>query len=303
MLVHLNGRLVDAKEAKISVFDRGFLFGDGVYEGLRTTESHAGPIVIGAEHHTRRLGDGLAEARIMGFDPAMLVPLVRELVAANGLVEAFIYWQVTRGTPSGDAGPARPRIARGGFPPTVVGFATPVAAIKDCRTPDVRRIALRPDTRWMRGHLKSISLLGGVLAAYEADEAGAEDAVMVRDGLVTEGTATNLFACIDGRLVTPSLESAPMLAGVTRRLILQADPAIEERAVKVEELHRATELMLVGTKTMVSAVSHIDGRPVSAASAPGPVAHRLLEILHRGIRADLDAQAGAIGASKGSASV
>lgn len=98
VLIHLNGQLVDSSRASVSVFDRGFLFGDGVYEGIRTTADAAGrPRVIGLGHHVARMRDGLAESRIAGFDPERLAPLTDELVRANGLVESFIYWQVTRG--------------------------------------------------------------------------------------------------------------------------------------------------------------------------------------------------------------
>lgn len=296
MIVHFNSRLVPAHEAHVSVFDRGFLFGDGVYEGLRSTVAPDGsPRVIGLDLHVERLHAGLREARIGGFDASRLGPLTLELLEANALTEAFIYWQITRGTPPGDAGPARPRVPRGTLPPTVVGFATPVTPVAQCLAPELRRVALCTDTRWTRGHLKSISLLGGVLAALEADERGADDAIMERGGLVTEGTATNVFLLSRGRLVTPSLESAPMLAGVTRAMILRADPSIEQRPVRVEELRGAQEVMIVGTKTMVASVVSIDGRPVgtipAGPSAPAPGAMRLLETLRRAIADDVREQA------------
>lgn len=292
MIVHLNGALVEAAEAKVSIFDRGFLFGDGVYEGLRSVPGPDGaPVIIGSRLHEQRMREGLAEARITGFDPAALGTLTAELVRANSLPDAFVYWQVSRGTPPGAAGPDRPRVPTSRFPPTVVGFATPVPPLSECARPATKRVALRPDTRWQRGRLKSISLLGGVLAAMEAAELDAEDALMVRDGLVTEGTATNVFISTGGRIVTPSLESAPMLAGVTRQLILGEDPSIEERAVRVEELRGVQEIMLVGTKTMVSSVVLLDGRPVGDAAdrgfGPGPASQRLLDILLRAIEHDI----------------
>lgn len=292
MLVHLNGQLVEHTRATVSIFDRGFLFGDGVYEGLRSTSNAQGePVVIGLAHHAQRMRASLAEARITGFDTAALAPLTDELLRANNLVEAFIYWQVTRGTPPGDQGLARARVTKQNMAPTVVGFATAVPAVRDCKVPETRRVALRPDTRWSRGHLKSISLLGGVLAAFEADEQGDEDAIMVRDGLITEGTATNVFLYADNHYITPSLESAPMLAGVTRRLLLDECPGIEERPVTPAELFAAEEVMLVGTKTMVASVVAFDGRPVGAAPmrnlAPGPQSQRLLNLLVSAIERDV----------------
>lgn len=284
MQVHLNGKLIPHHQATVSIFDRGFLFGDGVYEGLRSSRG----VVIGLARHVERMRNGLEEARIKGFDPASLGPLTEQLLAANNLSDAFIYWQVTRGCPLDDEGPARARTTRSQLTPTVLAFATPVAGMDDCRTPEVRRVATRPDTRWTRGHLKSISLLGGVLAAFEADEAGADDAILVRDGLVTEGTATNVFAVIGGRVVTPSLDSAPMLNGVTRAMILDAEPGFEQRPVTLEELQSAEEIMLVGTKTMVAGVSTLDGKPVGKpGSAPGPRTRAMLETLVRQVNRDV----------------
>ncbi|MDX2114677.1 MAG: aminotransferase class IV [Planctomycetota bacterium] len=291
MRVHFNGSLVEADEARVSVFDRGFLFGDGVYEGLRTTAGRDGvPRVIGLWHHEQRLAEGLRECRLSGFDAASLGPLTEELVRGSGLVEAFVYWQITRGTPAGAAGPERPRVPRGPIRPTVLGYATAVRPVAQCTEPEVKRVALRPDTRWLRGHVKSISLLGGVLAAFEADELGCDDAVMVRDGLVTEGTATNVFLH-DGRsFVTPSLESAPMLAGVTRRLLVDhgvGGAAVVERPVREAELRAAPEVMLVGTKTMVASVVSIDGAAVGD-GRPGPRARELLAALVEAVGRDVN---------------
>jgi D-alanine transaminase len=287
VLVHLNGQLVAPERATVSIFDRGFLFGDGVYEGLRTTAGPSGaPVIIGDTEHEERFAAGLREARIP-FDAARITGLTDELVRANGLVESFIYWQVTRGTPSGAAGPARPRVASRDTQPTVVGFATPVPAVSSYVTPELKRAAIRPDTRWLRGRLKSISLLGGVLAAYEADEQGADDAIMVRGGIATEGTATNLFLSIGGRIVTPSLDSAPMLAGVTRRLLIERDPSIVQRPVSEAELRAADEVMLVGTKTMVVSITHLDGKQVGNGAHPGPAARVLLRTLVEAVRDDV----------------
>jgi D-alanine transaminase len=275
-LVHLNGQLVPREKACVSVFDRGFLFGDGVYEGLRTTRGR----VIGLRHHVERMNAGLREARIHGFDAAALQTLTTQLIDALGLSDAAVYWQVSRGVPPAGA-PLRARVPHPDSVPTVFGYAVAAKAITEYVKPELRRLALRPDTRWTRGHLKSISLLGGVLAAIEADEQGCDDAVMFKDGIVTEGTATNVFIASGGRLATPSLESAPMLAGATRALILEQDPSIEVRPVTVEELHAADEIMLTGTYTMVSAGSTLDGRVIGkpGAVSPGPMACRLLKTL------------------------
>lgn len=272
MLVHLNGSLIPAEEASVSVFDRGFLFGDGVYEGLRATRGH----IIGLEHHIARLRQGLEETRIEGFDARDLESISRALLDAEGLDSAFIYLQVTRGTPSDGA--ARPRVPDPATPPTVFAFASPLAPVDELEMPTGKRAALRPDTRWTRGHLKSTSLLGGVLAALEAQEADSEDAIMHRGELVTEGTATNVFAVVGDTIVTPSTGSAPMLHGVTRRLILDAMPEIVERPVSVQEIREAREIMLVGTRTMVAPITMLDGTPVGD-GAVGPAARAMHDAL------------------------
>lgn len=287
MLVHLNGALIPADQARVSVFDRGFVFGDGVYEGLRTTPGAGGePTVIGLAHHVERMRAGVEEARLRGFDAATLGSLTRELVRANGLTDAAVYWQVTRGTPPTGA-PLRSRLPYPGSVPTVFGYAVPAKPVSAYTEPEVRRLCTRPDTRWARGHLKSISLLGGVIAAIEADERGDEDAVFIRDGLVTEGTATNVFIAKGGRLATPALDSAPMLAGVTRALILEADPSIEVRPVTERELRDADEVMLTGTYTMVSSGSTLDGRAIGGGGAPGTMSRRLLATLRCAIDRDV----------------
>lgn len=255
--------------------------GDGIYEGLRATRGR----VIAMDRHAERMRAGLKESRIAGFEPEAMAALTSELLSANGMDEAFVYWQVTRGAPE-PTPPFRTRIPPAGMTPTVFAFAAPVEPVSSWTRPSVKKASVRPDTRWRRGHLKSISLMGGVLAAIEAHEFGDDDAILVRDGLVTEGVSTNVFLSIDGRLVTPDLESAPMLAGVTRAMILDEDPSIEVRTVTEDELRRADEVMLAGTLTMIASVSTLCGKPIGRQPAPGPASRSLLETLLRAIRND-----------------
>lgn len=271
MIVHLNGDLVPAEQARVSPFDRGFLFGDGVYEGLRAFGGH----VFAMREHLERLSAGLEECRMDGFDPATLPGLCDDLLRANDLKDAFLYWQITRGAPEL---PVRARIP-GPMAPTVFGFASPTPAVDRSTPPGTKRIALAPDTRWTRGHIKSIALHGNVLAAIDAARAGHEDVVFVRDGLVSEGTSTNVFLSIGGRLVTPSLESASMLGGVTRRVLVGALDDVEVRPVRVEELLEADEAMLVGTLTTVATITHIDGKPLGVTGEPGEKARELMRTL------------------------
>ncbi len=272
MIVHLDSNLIEAGDAKISVFDRGFLFGDGIYEGLRATRGH----IIGLGAHAQRMAQGLEESGITGFDASRLGDLSRELLEVNSLDSAFIYWQVTRGTPRDGA--SRPRIPTESLAPTVFGFVTPVEPVDQIAGPKSKHAALIEDCRWTRGHLKSISLMGSVLIALDASGDACDDAIIHRGGVVSEGTATNLFAAFESEIATPSLESASMLEGVTRALTLEAMPEIVERPVSVDELGRARELMLVGTRTMVASVVSLDGKAIGSGE-PGPVAQRMHESL------------------------
>lgn len=269
MKVHLNDTLVERDQAMVSVFDRGYLFGDGVYEGLRAF----GGRVVAMDRHVERLRKSLAEARI-AWDAVRMAPLIRELLDANEAEDVFIYWQVTRGTPAAGH-PLRERLPTPPIEPGVLGFLMPMAPLNTCAAPATCSAVVRPDTRWLRGRLKSTSLLGSVLAVIEAGEAGADDAVLVREGLVMEATAANIVVALpDGEVATPSLDSGPILAGITRTLLLEADPGIAERPITTEELGHATEVALVGTTRMVTSVVRLDGRPVGDGRV-GPVARRL----------------------------
>jgi D-alanine transaminase len=296
VIVHLNGQLLPLEQAKISPLDRGFIFGDGVYEGLRSVPTaagaDAGTRIIGLRLHVRRMQAGLDEAGI-AWDAAKIGPASLELLKANGMREAFVYWQVTRGTPPAGE-PVRSRVParNSAMRPTVFGYCSPQPPLDSITTPPTKRAITCRDIRWELGHLKSISLMGNVIAAMQADAAGADEAILIRpatrggdlsQGVVSEGLATNVVLALprDGgghEIVTPSLESASMLAGVTRAVLLRAAPEIAERPVMASELSRASEVMYVGTTTLVTTITHIDGRAVGDGS-PGPVAKRLLKVL------------------------
>lgn len=286
MLVHLNSRILPLSDARISPLDRGFIFGDALYEGLRAFNGR----IVGAGLHARRLGEGLREIRL-DWDASALEAMSLELLEANGLKDAFIYWQITRGTP-GPGQPVRTRLLKNARP-TVFGYCTPTPTLEECRRAVPTKSAMTvADTRWKKCHVKTTSLLGAILASIGADEAGVDDAIFVLDGRVSEGTSANLFAAIgDGEgaeIVTPALDSAPMLAGVTRDVVLaaarEAGVRISERALSVDELSRASEVMLCGTLTMITAITKLDGRLLND-GRPGPAARRLHDLLIGGIAA------------------
>jgi D-alanine transaminase len=290
MLVHLNGQTLPLEQAHVSPLDRGFLFGDGIYEGLRAFDGR----IVGLDLHIRRMQQGLDAARIP-WSAGALGALCDDVLKANNLSDAFIYVQTTRGCPA-PGQPPRTRRLEGKVSPTVFALCystPPLAAYEAPNPPPSKSMAVVEDPRWLRGHVKGISLLGSVMASYEAEQSGSEDALLVRDGLVAETTSANVILALprkDGttELVTPSLDSVSILAGVTRELLIAAAPKhglkIVERAVYWEELAQASEVMACGTLTMITSIVKLDGRAVGDGK-PGPVARRLMDLLLVAIRA------------------
>jgi D-alanine transaminase len=285
MLVHLNGAILPAADAKISVFDRGFIFGDGIYEGIRAFDGW----VRNLDDHIARMRQGLGEARI-AWDPEALHELCPRLLEANRLRDAFFYWQVTRGTPR-PGEPVRARLASPAMEPSVFGYCVPQPRVEELVEPGRCEAATVADERWRKGHVKSISMLANVMAAMDADAAGAEEAILVRDGLVSESCATNVFVVApDGRggkeLATPPIGDVSILAGVTRKILLELLPQTRVRSISVEELRGAEEVFLTGTITTIKSVVTLDGRPVGG-GGPGPVARDVLARYARYVRAQI----------------
>lgn len=286
VLIYLNGEIVSREAARVDPFDRGFLFGDGVYEGLRAFAGR----VVGMSGHIERLASGLAAARIP-WDASQLRPVCERVLAANAHSDAFIYFQATRGAP-GPGEPVRARVLTGAVKPTIFAYASPTPPLSAYARPPEKAAITTPDTRWLRGHVKSISLMGGVLAAIEASEAHADDAILIRtmtggEKLAAEGTSANLFAVVDRpgahpEIITPPLDGAPILAGITRDILLRGAASrgidISVRNLHEHELLAAREIMLCGTLTMVTSITRLNGRAVGD-GAPGPHATRLLRVL------------------------
>jgi D-alanine transaminase len=293
VIIYFNGSLVEQDRARVSPFDRGFLFGDALYEGLRAFRGQ----VVGLDAHVRRMDAGLREARI-AWKPERLGSLTSALLEANALRDAFVYWQVSRGTPS-PGQPVRSRAPAGPMSPTVFGYCVPTQGLESYAEPLTATAIVAPDLRWGRGHVKSTSLMGNILSCVQASEHGAHDVVFVRGELVAEGSASNVILAVpegpgvngaSTRLVTPSLDSVSILDGVTRRMILAKAPEIEVRAVSRRELERASEVILVGSTAMVTSVLRLDERVVGEGKA-GPKARRLMRLLIEAIDADVGSRA------------
>ena len=269
MLVFLNGRFVDGSEARVSVEDRGFLFADGVYEVVRVYEGR--PFLI--DPHMARLRDGLAAIRIAGVDVDAIPDIAERLLRDNDLAagEATIYIQVTRGqAPRTHAFPAEAE-------PTVYVATPPFRGQPAACFEEGTAAVTVPDTRWSRCDIKSIALLPNVLANQAAKERGAFEALFVRDGVLIEGSHSNLFGVRGGELVTyPACNY--ILDGITRRFVIALAETegipVQLGALPVEAIGELDELFLSGTTTEVMPVTSVDGHPI-ADGRPGPITRRL----------------------------
>jgi D-alanine transaminase len=286
MLIYLNGSFLPKADARVSIDDRGFIFGDGVYEVWRLIRGHP----FEAEQHQARLERGLRELEITLPEHAgadRLWAIADRLLAANGLTagEATLYVEITRG-----AAPRTHYFPPAGTKPTLYISAARFSPPEALRVSGAAAITL-PDIRWLRCDLKTIQLLPNVLGKQRAIAAGAIDAIFVRDGIVTEGTHTSVMAVVDGVLRTHPTDHH-VLPGVTRAVVLELAgemgiPA-RETALTLPELYAASEVFLAGTTNDVLPITTVDGQPIGAGQ-PGPIAERLFQ----GLRARMDAVAGA----------
>ncbi len=277
MLVYLNGRFLAKAEALISPDDRGFLFADGVYEVIRGVRGH----LFEEDAHLARMANGI-RALSLPTPPGGLESLAvaaRELLARNELTdcESTIYLQLTRGVaPRSHAYPPA------STSPTVYAIASrfqPPRASQDAGAAAITH----EDIRWARCDLKTINLLANSWAKQTAVEAGAFEAIFVRDGRVTDGASSNVFAVLGGALCTPPL-SRYMLPGITREVVIALARAarldVREQEITAAELRGADELFISGTTTDVTPIVRLDGQTICG-GVPGPVSRLLQHSLRR----------------------
>ncbi|HYF60716.1 MAG TPA: D-amino acid aminotransferase [Burkholderiaceae bacterium] len=267
-IVYLNGEWLPAAEARVPVLDRGFIFGDGVYEVVPVY----GRVPFRWESHHARLVRSLAKIRIDDpSDAAGWRALVDGLVARHPWDDQFVYLQVTRGVARRDH--AFPK----GVAPTVFAMTSPLPPIPaEQLERGVAAITL-PDERWLHCDVKSTSLLGNVLARQAAVEAGAAECVMFRDGRLTEGSASNIWVVRDGRVIGPPRDRLILEGiryGLVEQLCREEGLPFEVRELSREEVASADELMLSSATKEVLPITRLDGRPVGA-GVPGPVFRRL----------------------------
>lgn len=282
-LIWINGEIVPMGEARIGVEDRGFQFADGVYEVVKLYNGK--PFTL--DPHLQRLERSAQGIDItLPMDRPTLAAEIGKLIARSGVRNGMVYLQLTRGVAS-----PRNHIYQPGQKPTLLFYARQT---EDPQRPGegegVRLIALEDD-RWKRCWIKSIALLPNILAKTKAARSGADEAVFVDNGVVTECSATNIFAVIGGKLVTHPVGSK-VLPGITRAVLLECaaelDIQVDERGFVEEEALRASELFITSTTREISWVARWNDRYIGQARC-GPIAIAL----HRALRKRVSAETGA----------
>jgi D-alanine transaminase len=265
-IVYVNGAYVPEEEAKVSVFDRAFLFGDGVYEVTAVLDRK----LVDFQPHLARLDRSLKEIALTApLSPAELRRLHKELVARNNVTEGIVYLEITRGAAERDF--AYPVDAR----PTVVAFTQSRPLIENPYATTGARVITIPDLRWKRRDIKSTAMLAQAMGKQEAKLKGAYEAWMVEDGCVTEGTSSSAFILDAQGVVRTQPLGHHILPGVTRRAVLRLAAlegiSLEERPFTVAEALAAREAFMTAASAFVLPIVEIDGVPIGDGK-PGGIA-------------------------------
>ena len=269
--VFLDGKFLPPEQARVSVFDRGFIFGDGVYEVIPVF----GGRLFRLPHHLARLDASLAAIRLRNPHTVQeWNSIFKHLMAEHGTNDQSIYLQITRGVAPRDHA----------FPPNPV--PTVFAYTQLLKYPPAEHLTqgvtavTTADIRWQRCDIKAIALLANALLRQQAIEQGAVEAILVRDNVVTEGAASNVFIVSGDRLVTPP-KGPYILPGITRDLVVEIARAnkiaCEEKPVGIEALRTADEVWLTSSTKEILPITRIDGRPVGAGK-PGPMHARMFDL-------------------------
>ncbi|PWL17168.1 D-amino acid aminotransferase [Falsochrobactrum shanghaiense] len=272
-VTYVNGEYIAARDARISIFDRGFLFGDGIYEVTAVLDGK----LIDSAAHMARLRRSTGEIGItLPWSEEEIVAIERELIRRNKLTEGLVYLQVTRGD-----GRDRDFVPYKGVTPSIVLF-TQAKNLTD--KPEFKTgisVLALDDLRWKRRDIKTVCLLPQALAKEIAKNAGCDEAWMIEDGTVTEGASSTAYIVTDDDAIITRPNSNQVLPGCTRhsllQLIAQTGMKLEERAFTLEEAYAAREAFLTSASSFVSPVTRIDGKPVGNGK-PGPVSERLRTI-------------------------
>ena len=270
---YLNGSLMPLREARVSALDRSFLFGDGVYEVIPVRAGNARRLAA----NLARLAHSLHELRIRNpFSDRQWSGVVQQLISANGGGDVYVYVQVSRGAEYGRNHAPLPDIE-----PTVFAFCAPLPLPTTQLLEGGVTCITAIDTRWARCDIKSVALLANVLLRQQAVEAGAGEVILLRDGNLTEASASSVEVVIDGEILMPP-NSPRLLPGTTRSLIeeLADRHGIARRATAVteSELRAADEVWLTAATRGVLAVTILDGKPIGSGK-PGPLWQRMHQLI------------------------
>ncbi|PTX57494.1 D-alanine transaminase [Litoreibacter ponti] len=272
-IVYLNGDYLPEDEAKVSVFDRGFLFADAVYEVTSVLDGK----LIAFDGHVQRLQRSCDELGIKyTVDADALLEIHRELVARNEVTEGMVYLQLTRGNP-GDRDFVYPPEDT---PVTLVLFTQHANLLNNPKIETGMKVITVEDQRWARRDIKTTQLLFPSMAKMMAKAEGVDDAWMFEESAITEGSSNNAYIVKNGKIITRHLGNE-ILHGITRAAVLKfakmAQMEVEERAFTVEEARDADEAFITSASTFVMPVVEVDGKPLGDGK-PGSVAARLREI-------------------------
>ncbi|HEY4998340.1 MAG TPA: D-amino acid aminotransferase [Usitatibacter sp.] len=267
-IAHFNGKLVPLDEISISPLDRGFIFGDGVYEVIPVYDG----VPLHAREHFERLQRSMDEIRLRNPHTVDEWIAATHALLAHHPGDQSVYIQVTRGAPK-----KRDHVIPKGLEPTVFMMCYPLASPSKDAVENGVACVTSPDFRWEKCHIKSTSLLGNVLARQVSADVGATETILLRDGFLTEASASNVFVVRDGVVAAPPRDNL-ILLGITYELLtrLAADGALklEIRPIGEAELRDADEVWLSSSTKEVLAVTTLDGRPVGTGK-PGPVFRRM----------------------------
>lgn len=279
-ICYVNGTFCESAEARISIFDRGLLFGDAIYEVVRV---HGGRLFRVDDHYARMSG-GLAEIGVaVPFSAAEFRALLRDLVGRNRLQSGLAYAEVTRG-----AADMRTHLSPSGLRPTVIAFVQSAELpVWPEKFPGGVSAMSLPDIRWQRCNLKTTMLLPNVLTKEQAHESGVYEGLFISpDSVVREGCSTNVFAVIDGALRTHPADRH-ILRGITGRVVLELARAagipVREEAFTLSELLGAREAFLTATTIDVCPLVRVDGRTLGDGRI-GPVTRRLIDAMARALK-------------------
>jgi len=277
--VFVNGEYVPEDQAKVSIFDRGFVFGDGIYEVVPVI----GGKMVDKAPFLDRLKRSLGELRIdMPMSEADYLAMHEKLIELNNIDEGGVYSQITRGVADRDF--AFPKGAK----PTVAAFTMTKALIDNPSATTGVKVVTVEDIRWKRRDIKSVALLGQVMAKQEAVEKGGFEGWMVEDGFVTEGTSSTAYIVKDDTIITRPLSNS-ILPGIRRKVLLQLcaehNVKLEERLFTVEEALAADEAFLSSATTLVMPIVQIDDTRIGGGQ-PGPMARKMREAYIAAIKAE-----------------